>query len=757
MLEALIITNAVLGFLALVGLAAYAIIRYMSFKNPSTKRQLHVLKEKNANWIIPYNELRTGKLLGKGSQGEVFQGTWITSEVAVKKVDVGQVDPEIIDEFCQEADIMRRLRHPNLTLFLGVSVKHPHLAIVTEIVKKGSLFDLLKDDSQPLTWKRCLQLSLDIAQGMQYLHEHSPPIIHRDLKSLNILVDANWRAKVADFGMTRFHHEGTMTQCGSPLWMSPEMIRNDPYDEKADVYSFGIVLWELYTKKIPYRGSGLNPSLLVVKVVKEDLRPAIPLRCPLQVVRLIEGCWHPNPNRRPSFKKITKTLQSFMKDPMIINHKPMSDRAEVREVPRALSTAEDDVSSLLNVKSHNWRVKYSEVALKDQIGQGRSATVFSGTFRGKGVAIKRWMINKEAQKSKKEIDAKVSEIMEGISVLRHPNILLFMGAYFEPDSVGMIVEHMERGTIRDLVRDSSVFLEWDTVLQFLIDAAQGMAYLHGHSPKILHGDFKSTRLLVDHNWRVKVSGYGIVDFASTIQSIARSAWMAPEVLKDPLCGNAKSNVYSFGIVLWEVVTRKHPFEERFSERLASKIIGGLRPTIPTNIHPKLAELMTQCWVADPSQRPCFTQILETLKVVKTEGPPKIELSLDNAVLCCKATTVYAYRSEDPITIFKDWGKNLGRAGCYVIRNGEVDVYLCDADVFSTSYEPVDGRPHEYRKIGYILAKRMEHPFAIKTGSGIEHGNQGDFLVQNKAGDQWVIDGTIFPTLYTEAPNQHAHL
>jgi serine/threonine protein kinase len=109
--------------------------------------------------------------------------------------------------------------------------------------------------------------------------------------------------------MTRFQEEGTMTQCGSPLWMAPEMIKNEPYDEKSDVYSFGIVLWELYTRKIPYRKLGLNPSHLVVKVVKEALRPGRPSHCPPAYVQLMEKCWHPVAERRPTFSQVLKILE----------------------------------------------------------------------------------------------------------------------------------------------------------------------------------------------------------------------------------------------------------------------------------------------------------------------------------------------------------------------------------------------------------------------------------------------------------------
>lgn len=132
---------------------------------------------------ITYKDIKFSKLLGKGSQGEVYLGQWRGLQVAVKKIDTSVVAPEIVEEFCQEADIMRRLRHPCLTLFMGVSLEAPHLCIVTELVDRGSLFDIMHEESG-LTWRKGLSIAMDVASGMTYLHGHNPPILHRDLKSL---------------------------------------------------------------------------------------------------------------------------------------------------------------------------------------------------------------------------------------------------------------------------------------------------------------------------------------------------------------------------------------------------------------------------------------------------------------------------------------------------------------------------------------------------------------------------------------------
>eukprot|EP01006_Ploeotia_vitrea_P022552 TRINITY_DN54962_c0_g1_i1.p1 TRINITY_DN54962_c0_g1~~TRINITY_DN54962_c0_g1_i1.p1 ORF type:complete len:777 (+),score=416.56 TRINITY_DN54962_c0_g1_i1:39-2333(+) len=753
----LIVVSVFLAVVALVLSLFYMHVKRLTKSRPPTKRQqIRALKESAQEWAIPFNELDFGKRVGKGSQGEVYRAMWQGTRVAVKKVDTRDVPDDVIEEFCQEAIIMRRLRHPNLTLFMGVSMAHPHLCIVTEYVDRGSLFDLLRDETSPLTWTRSLQIAMDIAQAMNYLHKYDPPILHRDLKSLNILIDGNWRAKVADFGMTRFQDEGTMTQCGSPLWMAPEMIRNDPYDEKADVYSFGIVLWELYTRRIPYRRRQLNPSILVVKVVREDLRPHIPSQCPASYKMLMQMCWDPKPTKRPSFRQVIRILQSFQEDLSITGHRPMADNKKQLTVPRPAPPMTDEQRERRMSEIHNewdqktWKVDWKkEIRIAKTLSRGRTSTVYKGTYRAKTVTIKRWELTRDLTPELKE---KISAVFESVSSLRHPNVVLFMGAFMNNKAVGMVMEHMFRGTLEDIVSDEKVVLEWDTMLQLVIDAAQGMTYLHGCKPPVALGDMRANRLLVDKNWRVKVSGYGVesLELALDKQRLrAPSVWLAPEVLQSRDAFVPASDVYSFGMVLLSVLTRRRPFGEgRFTQELANDIImEAKRPEIPATVTNEFRSLIVDCWQAAPADRPTFAQVLQRLQAIKQRGPPKMELSEQNANYYRKARTVFAYKSKDPVTIMKDWGKSQAPGGSYVILSGDDDVYLCTEDVFKQTYEPVQGTKHEYRKTGKILAKQLEEPFAIKTANGMEHGAAGDFLVQNEQKEQWVIARDTFTSLY----------
>ncbi|TYG99599.1 hypothetical protein ES288_A10G207600v1 [Gossypium darwinii] len=207
------------------------------------------------DYEILWEDLTIGDQIGQGSCGTVYHGLWFESEVAVKVFSKQEYADDVINAFREEVSLMKRLRHPNVLLFMGVVVSSQRLCIVTEFLPRGSLFQLLQRNTTKLGWRRRVSMALDIARGMNYLHNCNPPIIHRDLKSSNLLVDKNWTVKVGDFGLSRLKHKTYLTTKsgkGTPQWMAPEVLRSEPSDEKSDVYSFGVILWELATEKIPW-------------------------------------------------------------------------------------------------------------------------------------------------------------------------------------------------------------------------------------------------------------------------------------------------------------------------------------------------------------------------------------------------------------------------------------------------------------------------------------------------------------------------
>ncbi|KAG2695234.1 hypothetical protein I3843_07G005800 [Carya illinoinensis] len=260
-------------------------------------------------WEIDVRQLKTGNKVGSGSFGDLYKGTYFSQEVAIKVLKPERVNRRMLGEFSQEVYIMRKVRHKNVVQFIGACTQPPNLCIVTEFMSRGSVYDFLHKQRGVFKLPSLLKAAIDISKGMNYLHQNK--IIHRDLKTANLLMDENEVIKVADFGLARVQAQsGVMTaETGTYRWMSPEVIEHKAYDLKADVFSFGIVLWELLTGELPY--SNLTPLQAAVGVVQQGLRPSIPKNTRPRLAELCERCWHQDAAQRPEFFEIVEILQQM--------------------------------------------------------------------------------------------------------------------------------------------------------------------------------------------------------------------------------------------------------------------------------------------------------------------------------------------------------------------------------------------------------------------------------------------------------------
>ncbi|GJQ14531.1 hypothetical protein GpartN1_g6322.t1 [Galdieria partita] len=271
-----------------------------------------LMKSLNPSFEIDPTELEWGPLIGQGGFGQVYKARFRGTTVAVKTISaMALVNQNAIKEFQSEVAVLCTLRHPNVILFMGACTRPPHLFIVTEFMSKGTLFDILHRYRVAVNWSLMKRMAMDVCRGMTYLH--ASKLLHRDLKSSNLMLDDHFTVKVGDFGLTRLiatQTQGPMTgQCGTFQYMAPEVLANQPYSEKADVYSFGIILWEMVAKQLPYYG--IQPMQVAVAVLSKQMRPPLPPNCPAPLSQLIQLCWHQDPNRRPSFPEIMKLLEQM--------------------------------------------------------------------------------------------------------------------------------------------------------------------------------------------------------------------------------------------------------------------------------------------------------------------------------------------------------------------------------------------------------------------------------------------------------------
>ncbi|KAF8413176.1 hypothetical protein HHK36_001152 [Tetracentron sinense] len=253
-------------------------------------------------------------LIGEGAYGEFYMVKWRGTEVAAKTIRSSIAsNHRVRSTFMKELALWQRLRHPNIVQFLGV-LKHPdRLIFLTEYLRNGSLYDILKKKGR-LDPSTAVAFALDIARGMNYLHQHKPhAIIHRDLSPRNVLQDEAGHLKVTEFGLSKLALDKDpcgykMTGgTGSYRYMAPEVYRREPYGKSVDVFSFGVLVHEMFQGGPSNRAE--EPEEVADKRAYEDSRPSLSVVYPEAIKTLIRECWHKNPEYRPSFEDIITHLE----------------------------------------------------------------------------------------------------------------------------------------------------------------------------------------------------------------------------------------------------------------------------------------------------------------------------------------------------------------------------------------------------------------------------------------------------------------
>ena len=218
--------------------------------------------------------------------------------------------PEQQLQFRRELEVLRKLRHPNVVLFMGACTQSDYpLSIVTELLDT-SLYAMLHTSEQPLVWAQCLQIALDAAKGLVYLHSAKPvPVVHGDVKSINILLDGHRRAKLTDFLVAQSKQRDDERGW---QWSAPEVLSGQSASAASDVYAFGVILAELVTRQVPYAELGRSADEVERAIVGRGYRPPLPANCPADLVALITACWHQKPASRPTAAQVVEKLNALL-------------------------------------------------------------------------------------------------------------------------------------------------------------------------------------------------------------------------------------------------------------------------------------------------------------------------------------------------------------------------------------------------------------------------------------------------------------
>ncbi|CAG8449130.1 6174_t:CDS:10 [Ambispora leptoticha] len=268
--------------------------------------------------VIDYDKLEVGKKLGSGGFKDCYAGTYEGGPVAIGELRIVNFTESDFQEMKHEIDVLKQLRHENIIEFIGVCTNTKHLCIVTELCDNGDLFDYMRKVPRP-TFSQQIMYMHDIALGIAYLHNRRPSIIHRDLKSMNILISSDLRAKINDFGLARIRPRANAsmhTQCGTPNWQAPEFWASNPrYTEKVDVYACGLIFWEILTwseEGYPYQN--FSEHQLYEAVKDRGIRPPLEKlkTYPQSLIKLIQDMWQKEPKKRPSMGTVVEKLVQYL-------------------------------------------------------------------------------------------------------------------------------------------------------------------------------------------------------------------------------------------------------------------------------------------------------------------------------------------------------------------------------------------------------------------------------------------------------------
>jgi serine/threonine protein kinase len=306
-------------------------------------------RESELSTFLDYEEITiSGKPIGVGGFGKVFKGKWRGARVAVKVMKDQNPQPREMEAFQKEIELVTKLRHKNIVNFIGAVVTPGKMCMVSEFIELGSLQGLI-DKQKKMSKLLRAKIALDIANGMNFLHKSG--ILHRDLKPDNVLMvslslKADINAKLSDFGTSRAVGGMDETQdneeernnftkgLGTPIYMAPEILQHKDYSEKADVYSFAVMLWTLIAGKEPY--TDFKFSWDIARFVNAGKRLEIPKGAGGMMTNLITKAWSPEPSERYSFEEIVQMLHSYV----MVKQYGIQDQEEEEE--QAIFEDDDD-------------------------------------------------------------------------------------------------------------------------------------------------------------------------------------------------------------------------------------------------------------------------------------------------------------------------------------------------------------------------------------------------------------------------------
>ncbi|MFS7995246.1 putative protein kinase RLK-Pelle-CrRLK1L-1 family [Helianthus anomalus] len=618
---------------------------------------------------VATNNFDESLVVGHGGFGKVYRGTITSGEsvldAAIKRLE--STSGQGAAEFWAEVEMLSKLRHHNLVSLIGYCNDGKEFILVYEYMPNGTLSDRLHKCRLPLTWLRRLKISIGAARGLEYLHTGAgrrQGVVHRDVKSSNILLDRSWASKVSDFGLSKivqtnqtFTHVSTLVK-GTFGYLDPDYFQTGRLTRKSDVYAFGVILFELLCGRKAVDTSLDEEQMGLARwaqdsikegrlkqIVDYDLRGRISFKCVKEFAQLARQCLHSNPKKRPTMSEVVVGLESILalheKSNNTLDRKIFGLRLPAFGFP---SSHENSVvgKSLTSIESYLYTVGGEDHILRrfdfgtinvatenfstsNMLSEDYYGVMYKGKLQnGQDIAI----VGPYPHE-------KIKLCMNEVSILvkvEHQNLAQLLGWCIEGTNVYLLYDIPQNyTTLRYVLSDHNrAPLDWDERYRILLGVARALLYLHKHAPiRVLHCDVKPGNILLDEGLEPKLHGFYIAVSAPNNETdcieldvvIGTMGYMAPEFRRN-VNVSTKADVFSFGVLVLQTITgRKQAFyidesEESFTQYIWRNWVEGTysniidtRLSIDSRSIARFVHMGLWCIQAEATDRPTMEEVV----------------------------------------------------------------------------------------------------------------------------------------------------
>ncbi|XP_023755156.1 nodulation receptor kinase [Lactuca sativa] len=654
--------------------------------HPSTESSQTCRKFEFSEILLATDNFDESLVIGKGGFGKVYKGNIINGSsvvvAAIKRLD--SMSTQGATEFWAEVEMLSKLRHCHLVSLFGYCNYEKEMILIYEYIPNGTLEDHLHKLGTPLSWLQRLKICIGAARGLDYLHTGTGiefGVIHRDVKSSNILLHERWAAKISDFGLSKI---GPTNQPSTTVitgvkgtfgYFDPSYFTTGKLTRKSDVYAFGVVLMEVLCRKravdrtidedhwglVMWAQDSIKEGNLK-HIIDSGIRGQISIKCLKEFVQIAEKCLLRNPKLRPTMAEIVVGLNSVLaSEEKTSSFFPPDDRKKLdifplpsngensgRTVVPLPSNGENSGISSFREPSHPCRqFDFPEILLATRnfhesllIGVGGFGKVYKGNIiNGSSVevaAIKR--LNTMSSEGASVFWAEI----ETLSKLRHYHLVSLLGYCNYEKEMILIYNYLPNGTLEHHLHKLGTPLSWLQRLNICIGAARGLDYLHTGMgiDFVVHRNVNTSTILLHENWEAKISSFALSKIGPANQSLTfvntlikgTLGYLDPDYYSTGRL-TRKSDVYSFGVVLLEVLCRKRAIERSLDVETwalatwAQQCIkeGNLKHIIDFDIRDQISpyclqefiRLVEGCLHSSPKQRPTMAEVVGLLVHIRT--------------------------------------------------------------------------------------------------------------------------------------------